>query len=419
MDDMNRHLDEGTLHAWLDGALAPDESARVERHAASCAACAALVAEARGLVAASSRILSALDGVPGDVIPGQPAPRDLLAALRARRAAGKPAWWRRREFLAAASLVFVAGTGTVIYRSLGDRVANSPASITEAARGVDAAAPRAAAAERMAGDVPGAGARLGAGATAESRPVPPALPSADPAGDRQLKATVTAAQDPAPRARDLTENPPVGATRLRQVETPAVDSLRATGATVAEAPRNEAREAGRIQTALAPGAAGQASAEAQMARRADAPVADQRSEAQRSLRVPSSALAPAPVQRLANEADFAGKGTPPPAAGLEECYELGAAGPGLAGARVPDRIRIAPVPPSGDRTAPAWQAVAISGPPGTTLIARPIGDVVELLVRRDGDSTVVRFRRSAGEAPPPPAAPGTTSLAAKRIRCGG
>ena len=61
-----QHLDEGTIHAWLDGALSPDEAAAVERHAAECAACSALVAEARGLVAASSRILTALDAAPGD-----------------------------------------------------------------------------------------------------------------------------------------------------------------------------------------------------------------------------------------------------------------------------------------------------------------------------------------------------------------
>ena len=64
------HLDEGTIHAWLDGALAPDESAQVEAHANSCTECAALVAEARGLIAASSRILSSLDAVPAGVLPG-------------------------------------------------------------------------------------------------------------------------------------------------------------------------------------------------------------------------------------------------------------------------------------------------------------------------------------------------------------
>ena len=59
-----QHLDEGTIHAWLDGALDAEESARVEQHAGECGECAAAVAEARGLVAGASRILSALDQVP-------------------------------------------------------------------------------------------------------------------------------------------------------------------------------------------------------------------------------------------------------------------------------------------------------------------------------------------------------------------
>ena len=59
-----QHLDEGTIHAWLDGALGAEEAARVDAHVGSCARCADAVAEARGLIAASSRILTALDQVP-------------------------------------------------------------------------------------------------------------------------------------------------------------------------------------------------------------------------------------------------------------------------------------------------------------------------------------------------------------------
>ena len=64
-----QHLDEGTIHAWLDGALPAEESAGVERHVAQCKECASLVAEARGMIAGASRIVSALDVVPGGVIP--------------------------------------------------------------------------------------------------------------------------------------------------------------------------------------------------------------------------------------------------------------------------------------------------------------------------------------------------------------
>lgn len=106
--------DEGLIHTWLDGECTPEEAARVERLVATDPAWAAAVAEARGLVAASSRILSALDAVPGDVIP-----RDLSGApRRAPRTA-----FRVRPWMAvAASLVLVVGTATVVR----DRVPASP-----------------------------------------------------------------------------------------------------------------------------------------------------------------------------------------------------------------------------------------------------------------------------------------------------
>jgi hypothetical protein len=63
------HLDEGVLHAWLDGQLSGPDAARIEAHIAACAACAEMVAEARGFMAASSRILTGLDGVPARVAP--------------------------------------------------------------------------------------------------------------------------------------------------------------------------------------------------------------------------------------------------------------------------------------------------------------------------------------------------------------
>jgi hypothetical protein len=67
-----QHLDEGTIHSWLDGALSVDETARVEAHVKECPQCAAAVAEARGFIAASSRILTSLDNVPKGVVPTVP-----------------------------------------------------------------------------------------------------------------------------------------------------------------------------------------------------------------------------------------------------------------------------------------------------------------------------------------------------------
>lgn len=64
-----QHLDEGMIHAWLDGELPAAERDAAKAHVAQCSECSAAVAEARGFIAASSRILTALDAVPGGVLP--------------------------------------------------------------------------------------------------------------------------------------------------------------------------------------------------------------------------------------------------------------------------------------------------------------------------------------------------------------
>jgi len=63
------HLDEGTIHAWLDGALDSAQAADVEGHVATCAPCAEAVAEARGIMAAASGIMRALDDDRVNVVP--------------------------------------------------------------------------------------------------------------------------------------------------------------------------------------------------------------------------------------------------------------------------------------------------------------------------------------------------------------
>jgi hypothetical protein len=103
-----QHLDEGTIHAWLDGALATSEAEQVAKHAAECATCAAAVAEARGIIAGSARIVAALDDVPGGVIPGRATPP----------ASGSSAWRRLRltpgrAALAATILLAVSTTLTL------------------------------------------------------------------------------------------------------------------------------------------------------------------------------------------------------------------------------------------------------------------------------------------------------------------
>lgn len=96
-----QHLDEGTIHSWLDGALSADEAARAEAHVKECPQCAAAVAEARGFIAASSRILTALDNAPRGVIPAAAPGRSV-----------DPIVWR----IAATVLVVAAGT-LVVFRN--------------------------------------------------------------------------------------------------------------------------------------------------------------------------------------------------------------------------------------------------------------------------------------------------------------
>jgi Putative zinc-finger len=107
-----QHLDEGTIHAWLDGALDAEEAARVEQHAGECASCAAAVAEARGFVAGASRILTALDQTPANVAPRGTA----FASASARRQRSQSVWrtFRLTPTRAAAAAVVVIAVGTAL-----------------------------------------------------------------------------------------------------------------------------------------------------------------------------------------------------------------------------------------------------------------------------------------------------------------
>jgi hypothetical protein len=96
------HPDEGLIHAWLDGELDAIEAARVEALVASDPAWTAAAAEARGLIAASARIVGTLDRVPANVIPKTTAPR--------RRAVRQWVW------RVAAVVALMAGSAVVLER---------------------------------------------------------------------------------------------------------------------------------------------------------------------------------------------------------------------------------------------------------------------------------------------------------------
>ncbi|MHB1310971.1 MAG: hypothetical protein ACYC3L_03055 [Gemmatimonadaceae bacterium] len=113
--------DEGLIHAWLDGQLPPGEAERVERLVATDPAWAAAAAEARGLVAASSRILAALDDVPRGVLP--------MGGSVARSTRRMP-WWTKA---AAAIVVIVGGSTLVLQRAPAPTVAEMPRATVPAA----------------------------------------------------------------------------------------------------------------------------------------------------------------------------------------------------------------------------------------------------------------------------------------------
>jgi len=124
-----QHLDEGLIHAWLDGALSEEEGARIEAHGRECPECGASIASARGLVAGATRIVSSLDAVRGGVVPERearpsPARRSLWTRLHLTPA---------RAALAATLLVAVSSLLAVRHDARDQRRFEMPAARVNAA----------------------------------------------------------------------------------------------------------------------------------------------------------------------------------------------------------------------------------------------------------------------------------------------
>ncbi len=263
------HLDEGTIHAWLDDALSPDETAAVAAHAASCAPCAERVAEARGLIAASSGILAALDDERAGVTVAaakslsaayaEPVVRSEPAAVTPiRSGARRPVWRSAPIWQVAAALTVVAGGAALVMRETpprtvadfagapaGGEITASTAASTAAPQdpAASAAPEREAAPDLPAGDVAPEVASRSRGASADvasSSPAPAERPS--PRGFPVLAAPITSAPPPAaPRLappptvaaaqkaafRSSVTGPPVVVDTLAAPETRASVELRA------------------------------------------------------------------------------------------------------------------------------------------------------------------------------------------------
>jgi anti-sigma factor RsiW len=112
---MTQHPEEGTLHAYIDGELSAAEAATLELHVGECSLCAAALAEARGFVAAASRVITTLDTAPATAV-APTAPVVLQPSAPARRAV-RPPIFRFPYARAAALLLLVGGTALVVDRS--------------------------------------------------------------------------------------------------------------------------------------------------------------------------------------------------------------------------------------------------------------------------------------------------------------
>ena len=110
------HVDEGLIHAWLEDQLPPEEAARVEQLVATDPAWGNAAAEARGLIAATSRVLGALDSAPSSARANW---TGLTARSKRTKGAGVPL--ARRNWLRVAAVVaLVAGVSGVWFS--GDNV---------------------------------------------------------------------------------------------------------------------------------------------------------------------------------------------------------------------------------------------------------------------------------------------------------
>lgn len=121
------HVTEESTYAWLDGALADADSDLVESHVQICFVCSAAVAEARGFIAASVRIMNAADLSPRNVVPHIDVVRTAakivaladqgnISTMRTRNNVSSTLltpvlhrWYQRPAFSAAATLLLLVG----------------------------------------------------------------------------------------------------------------------------------------------------------------------------------------------------------------------------------------------------------------------------------------------------------------------
>src|SRR5437667_4445879 len=103
------HVDDGTLHAYLDGELSPAEVQGVEAHLAQCPACRGRLDEERALITRAGELLAL----------AAPPDRELPPFRAGHVKPPARAWWQVRQPLAWAATVVVAlGIGTYLGRGV-------------------------------------------------------------------------------------------------------------------------------------------------------------------------------------------------------------------------------------------------------------------------------------------------------------
>ncbi len=95
------HVDEGTLHAYLDGELPSDERTALEAHLGQCAICRQTLAEQRALLERASALLGST----------RPVARSAPPFEQLRRAPQRSPWHVRMPFAWAASIAVALGIG--------------------------------------------------------------------------------------------------------------------------------------------------------------------------------------------------------------------------------------------------------------------------------------------------------------------
>ncbi len=99
------HVDDGTLHAYLDGEFSPPEAQAVEAHVAQCPACRTRLEEERALIARAGELLARAAPPDRELPPFRPG--DVKPPVRL--------WWQVRTPVAwAATIALALGIGTYV-----------------------------------------------------------------------------------------------------------------------------------------------------------------------------------------------------------------------------------------------------------------------------------------------------------------